>query len=258
MDYSIVMQIKNKKELEILREGGRILAEVLDLVSKKVALGISTIELDEYAESLILERGGKPSFKNYSEGTATPYPATLCTSINDEIVHGIPSDYILKDGDILGLDIGMVFGGLYTDTAITVPVGNVNDDEQKLINVAKEALSRGIAVIRDKASIGDIGHAIQSYVESQGFGVVRELVGHGVGRGVHEEPEVPNWGERGAGAKLKEGDVIALEPMVIVGSRKIKLADDKWIWKTADGGLSSHFEHTIVVTKNGAEIITKI
>jgi len=251
------MRIKNKKELETLREGGKKLAEVLDLVSKKVAPGVKTEELDEYAEMLILERGGKPSFKNYSEGGETPYPATLCTSINDEIVHGIPSNRLLKNGDILGLDIGMVFGGLYTDMAITVPVGDITEEAKKLINVAREALNNGISAIHNDVNIGDVGYAIQSYVESLGLNVVRELVGHGVGRGVHEEPEIPNWGVRGAGRTLKEGDVIALEPMVVAGSKKIKLADDKWTWKTADGGLSSHFEHTIVVTKNGAEIITQ-
>jgi len=261
------MQIKDENELKILREGGKRLTEVLHLVSLRVIPGVTTQELDKYAEELILKRGGRPSFKDYSTaGAKFAYPATLCTSINDEIVHAIPSDRALSEGDIIGLDVGMEWRGLYTDTAVTVPVGRIDKDSQKLIDVTKQALALGIAAIREDAHIGDIGYAIQSYIEKcstsdvehRGFSVVKELVGHGVGRAVHEEPEVPNWGRRGAGIELKEGMVLALEPMVIVGaSDKIKLDKDGWTWRTANNSRSAHFEHTVVVTKNGAEVLTR-
>ena len=252
------MIIKNTEELKILRDGGKRLHDILMQVVSRVVPGIKTIELDVLAEELILKQGGMPAFKGYKTYDATSsYPATLCTSINDEVVHGIPGERELQEGDIIGLDIGMQFGGLFTDTAVTVPVGNIDQFYQKLIDTTREALMLGIKEARAGARLGDIGHAIQSHSEAAGFSVVKELVGHGVGRKVHEEPEIPNWGERGTGAVLKEGMVIALEPMLNEKGDCVKLAEDGWTYVTYDGSRSAHFEHTIVVTKNGAEIITQ-
>ncbi len=252
------MKIKNDTQLASLREGGKRLAAVLLAVRDKVAPGVTTIELDHLAEDLIRKSDGAPSFKNYqTEGTKMAYPATLCVSVNDEVVHGIPGARVLAEGDIVGLDIGMQYEGIFTDTAITVPVGNISDEKKKLLEVTRRALEVGIATVRDGAHIGDIGAAIQEYVESEGFGVVRELVGHGVGDRVHEDPEIPNWGERGTREVLREGMVIALEPMVTLGSPKVKVSQDGWVWMTRDKKPAAHFEHTVLVTKNGAEIITK-
>ncbi|MEK7630588.1 MAG: type I methionyl aminopeptidase [Patescibacteria group bacterium] len=253
------MKIKNDAQLASLREGGKRLAAVLLAVRDRVAPGVTTGALDCLAEELIKKSGGTPSFKNYqTEGTKMKYPATLCVSVNDEVVHGIPGERILVEGDIVGLDIGMQYEGIFTDTAITVPVGNISDDKKKLIEVTRRALELGIGVVHDGAHIGDIGEAVQTYVEGEGFGVVHELVGHGVGDKVHEDPEIPNWGERGTREVLSEGMVIALEPMVTLGSPKIKVSKDGWVWSTRDKKPAAHFEHTILVTKNGAEIITII
>jgi methionyl aminopeptidase len=253
------MRIKNEKELKILREGGRRLANIMDIISQIAAPGIVTAELDRRAEELILKQGGQPAFKGYKTADAKiPYPSSLCVSVNDEIVHALPSSRILKDGDIVGLDLGMKWEGFYTDMAVTVPIGNVDEKSSRLIAVTKKALALGIGAIKDGGRVGDIGFAIESYVKSKRFYVVRELVGHGVGRAVHEKPEIPNWGKKEAGFLLEEGMVLALEPMVNVGTEKIKLAKDGWAWKTADGSRSAHFEHTALVTKIGAEILTKI
>ena len=251
------MIIKNKKELEVLREGGKRLAAVLVEVAGAAKDGVITKELDELAEKLILKSGGKSSFKGYKAHSApvSPYPGTVCISINEEVVHGIASDRKLKNGDVVGLDIGMWYEGLCTDTAMTVLVGGGTN---KLIETTKKSLELGIAQVRPGARLGDIGFAIQQHLEKEGFGVVRELVGHGVGRAVHEEPEIPNWGKKGEGDKLFEGMVIALEPMATEGGYKVKLAPDGWTWVTRDGSRSAHFEHTIVVTKTGSEVLTKI
>ncbi|QQG42627.1 MAG: type I methionyl aminopeptidase [Candidatus Giovannonibacteria bacterium] len=257
------MIIKNQKELEILREGGKKLAAVLAEVARRAIVGVSARELDALAEKLILKAGGKPSFKGYKvKDTLMPYPGSLCVSINDEVVHGLPTDRVLKAGDIVGLDIGMWYEGLCTDTALTVLVGGGTN---KLIEATKKSLEIGIAEVRVGAHVGDIGYAIQKYLEKeaslpdgQGFSVVRELVGHGVGHAVHEDPEIPNFGKRGAGPELIEGMVIALEPMATDGSPKVKLAADGWTWLTRDGSRAAHFEHTVVVTKDGAEILTAI
>jgi methionyl aminopeptidase len=252
------MKIKNDTQLINLREGGKRLAAVLSAVRERVEIGVSTRELDRLAEELIKKAGGVPSFKNYqTEGTEMVYPATLCVSVNDEVVHGIPGDRILANGDIVGLDIGMQYEGIFTDTAITVPVGKISDEKKKLLDVTRRALEIGVSTVRDGVHIGDIGAAIQEYVEGEGLGIVRELVGHGVGAKVHEDPEIPNWGERGTREVLSEGMVIALEPMVTLGSPKVKVSKDGWVWMTRDGKPAAHFEHTILVTKNGTEIITK-
>lgn len=250
--------IKSPKEIALLREGGRILARVLADVTAAVHVGVSTQELDKRAEGRMRALGGEPAFKGYKAfGARVSYPATLCTSINDEVVHGIPSEKrILKDGDIIGLDIGMKYKGLYTDMAVTVPVGAIDEKAQRLIAVTKKSLDIAIAVVRAGATVGDIGHAVQSYVESEGFGVVRDLVGHGVGHAVHEDPQVPNFGKAGTGMRLTEGMVLALEPMVTEGGWKVKIDKDQWTWRTRDGSRAAHFEHTIVVTNNGAEVLT--
>ncbi len=220
--------------------------------------GVTTKELNRIAEALIVSVGGIPSFKGYNAfGARTAYPASLCTSVNEEVVHGIPSEKrVLKEGDIIGLDIGMKYTDLYTDMAVTVGVGHIDAVSQKLIDVTRKALAIGIAEIRVGACVGDIGNVIQTYAESNGFGVVRELVGHGVGHAVHEEPEIPNFGKKGQGLKLEEGMVLALEPMLTAGKHQVLLAKDDWTWKTKDGSRSAHFEHTVVVTKDGVRVLT--
>lgn len=257
--YSFEMVIKSEKELEILREGGRKLAEILTVVKGAVKAGISTKALDEIAEKEILKSGGQPSFKGYKPaGAASKYPATLCVSVNDEVVHGIPRDRVLKDGGLVGLDIGMEYGGLFTDMAVTVAVGKISERERKLLETCAQALELSISKIKSGVRVGDIGHAIQQFVEKNGFGVVRELVGHGVGRQVHEGPEIPNWGMRGHGAILKEGEVIAIEPMITAGHYAVKLMPDGWTWATCDGSRAAHFEHTLAVLKNGTEVLTML
>lgn len=253
------MRIKNEKELKILREGGRRLANIMNIISQIAVSGVAAEELDRHAEELILKQGGRPSFKGYKPPDAKiPYPSSLCVSINDEIVHAPPSARILKDGDIASLDLGMEWNGFYTDMAVTVPIGDVDKKSLRLIAVTKKALELGINAIKHGGRVGDIGFAIEIYVKSKNFYVVKELVGHGVGRAVHEKPEIPNWGERGEGFLFEEGMVLALEPMVNIGAEKIKLAEDGWTWKTADGSRSAHFEHTVAIIKNRAEILTRI
>lgn len=251
--------LKDKKEIDTLREGGKILASVLYEVARKTTTGIRTMDLDILAEKMIREAGGKPSFKNYKTvDDKIAYPASLCVSVNDEVVHGIPSERIIRDGDVVNLDLGMEYKNLYTDMAITVPVGNVGERNKKLIETTKKALENGVEIIKDGCFIGDIGFAIQSFVESEGFSVVRKLVGHGLGRKPHEDPEIPNFRAKSRREILQEGTVIAIEPMVTAGGYDIYLDKDLWTWKTKDGSFSAHFEHTIIVTKTGAEIITKI
>ncbi len=254
-----MISIKTPEEIKILREGGKILASVLLMVSDMAKAGIATKELDECAEKLIKKAGGEPSFKNYkTPRDKFPFPASLCVSVNDEVVHGIPSGRILKENDIISLDLGLKWKGLYTDATITVGVGKINAETKKLLNITKIALEKGIKVVKENAFTGDIGFAIQSYVEANGFNVVKKLVGHGVGHKVHEEPEIPNFGKKGEGVVLKEGMILALEPMVVIGSGDVILDKNGWTWKTKDGSLAAHFEHTIAVTKEGCEILTKI
>ena len=249
-------QIKTSTEIELIAEGGKLLRDILHRTAVLVKPGISTQALSDFAEQEIRKIGGRPSFIGYGEKD-NPFPAALCTSRNDIVVHGVPSSTeLLEEGDIVGLYIGMEYKGLYTDTAITVPVSIISDKAQKLIDVTKKSLNLGIqqAVIGNK--IGDIASAIQKYAESNGFSVVRDLVGHGVGYEVHEEPSVPNYGKAGTGIKLVEGMVLAIEPMLCTGGYHIYFDDDDWTIRTEDGGLSAHFEHTIAVTKKGARLLT--
>ena len=251
--------LKNIEDINKLREGGKILASVLREAASRALPGAKTTELDKLAEKIIKEAGGRPSFKNYKTADdKIPYPASLCVSINEEVVHGIPGERVLKDGDIVSLDLGMEYKGFYTDSAVTVSVGEASEQAKKLIETTKEALNLGIMAVKNGAFTGDIGYAIQSFAEKNGFNVVRKLVGHGLGRKVHETPEVPNFGAKGKGEILREGEVIAIEPMITAGRHDIYLDKNWWTWKTKDGSLSAHFEHTVIVTKNGAEIITKI
>lgn len=259
--------VKTKEEIEILREGGRRLAEILEKIVRAAKPGVSTYELDRLAESLIFKSGGRPSFKGYKQVLSDePYPATLCISINDEVVHSIPrKEKILKEGDVVGLDIGMIWPdgrqptkGLYTDMAVTVGIGKIGKDAERLILGTKEALEIGIKIARSGAAVGDIGYAVEKCLKKNNLGVVKDLAGHGVGYKVHEEPLIPNYGRQGEGVKLIEGMVIAIEPISTLGSPEIFLASDKWTLKTEDGSLSAQFEHTIVITENGADILTKI
>ncbi len=243
--------IKTEEEIEKMKEGGRILAGIMEELGKKVEPDITTKELDRAAVALILKSGGTPSFKGYQG-----FPSALCVSINEEIVHGLPSKRKLQEGDIVSLDLGMKYKGFHSDMAVTLPVGKISPETQRLIRVTKKALKRGIKKVRPGNTIGDVGNTIQRYVESQGFNVVRDLCGHGIGKEIHEEPQILNYGKRRTGEKIKEGMTFCLEPMVTVGSWKIKLADDGYTFKTDDNSLSAHFEHMMVVTKDGAKILT--
>jgi methionyl aminopeptidase len=254
--------IKTKEEIDIIREGGKHLATVLYKVKSKVMPGISTKELDLYAEQLIREFGDVPAFLNYRpEGASTPFPASLCISVNDEVVHGIPSNNrILKEGDIAGLDLGVKHKGLFTDMAITVPVGKVSPANLKLLETTEKALMVGISAAQNGSTVGDIGYAIEKFVRAQDakYGIVDVLSGHGVGKKIHEDPYIPNFGKKGKGAKLVPGMVIALEPMLNLGTKNVTIDDDDWTFRTADLKNSAHFEHTILITEGEPEILTKV
>jgi methionyl aminopeptidase len=245
---------KSSSEIEKMRRSGHIVREVLEMLRGMVAPGITTMDLERAAAKKIEELGAKPAFKGYYD-----YPCVLCTSVNQEIVHGIPSEKrALKEGDIVSIDCGVVLDGYYGDAAITVPVGNhVKPEVKKLLEVTEASLYRGIEQVKIGNSVGDVGAAVQEYVEAQGFSVVREFVGHGIGTKLHEEPQVPNFGTRGQGAKLKEGMVIAIEPMVNSGAAAARVLDDKWTAVTVDGSFSAHFEHCVAVTKDGPVILTQ-
>ena len=248
-----MINIKTKEEIEIMAEGAKILARIMKELEKKVRPGITTKELDRLAENLIFKSGGKCSFKGHQG-----FPACLCTSTNEEIVHVVPSDRVLAEGDIISLDLGIQYLGFHADMAITVPVGKVEPETARLIRVTKKALKRGIKKIRPGNTIGDIGNAIQRYVEPQGFNIVRELCGHGIGKKIHEEPQILNYGKRHTGPEIKEGMVLCLEPMITTGDWKIKKSKDGHGFKTIDNSLSCHFERTIAVIKDGAKILTVV
>ena len=255
-----MINIKTKEEIEIMKEGGKRHSFILSELAKKVVPGVSTQHLEDYARKLIEEGGDKAAFLNYTpRGAKRPYPAALCVSINNEIVHGIPNEKatILQEGDIVSLDLGLVHQGLITDSAITVPVGEISDENRKLLEHCKEALHRGIKAARGGAHVGDIGHAIESFIRPLGYGLSEGLAGHGVGYKVHEDPFVPNEGRTGSGELLKPGMVIAIEPMVTLGTDRIVLATDGYTYKTADGSNASHFEHTIAITDGDPLILTK-
>lgn len=246
--------LKTSRELGLMREACRISAGALQLVGKCVEPGISTAELDKIAENYILSQGATPNFKGYSG-----YPATACISINNEVIHGIPSKKrILKSGDIVSVDLGAAFEGYNGDNAATFAVGDISEDAKRLIDATRESLYEGISVARAGGRIGDIGSAIQRYVEARGFSVVREFVGHGIGTKLHEAPEVPNFGTPGKGIRLMPGMTIAIEPMINMGLPGVKTLSDGWTVETKDGALSAHFEHTIAITSDGTQILTSI
>lgn len=246
------MIIKSKDEIRILAEGGKRLAGILKELEKMARPGIATEELDRVAKALILNCGGKPSFLGYDG-----FPSALCVSLNEAIVHGLPSARILREGDIISLDLGLQYNGYHTDMAVTLGVGKISTKAQRLIEVTRGAFKEGLKEITPGKSFGDIGSAVQSFVEARGFGVVRDLCGHGIGRKLHEKPEVLNYGKKGAGPELAAGMVFCLEPMVTAGDWRIKRAKDGYGFQTKDGSLSAHFEHTIAVTKTGHKILTQ-
>lgn len=253
------MTIKNDTERENLIEAGKRLAAVLKMLRAKVVPGVTTEELDDAAEQMIRDGGDEPCFLGYTpEGAQRPYPAALCVSINDEVVHGIPNESvkILKEGDIVGLDLGLTHQGVIVDAAITVSVGQIDEEVKKLLVATERALAAGIAQAVPGNHVGDISHAIQKEIEDAGFKVVKELGGHGVGDLVHEEPFIPNFGRAGTGVLLKEGMVLALEPISTAGKAAVILAFDGYTYRTKDGSRSAHFEHTILIEKDGARIIT--
>ncbi len=252
--------IKNTEEIEILREGGKRLARILDMVAKKVVPGISAKELDVYAEKLIRDGGDIPAFLNYTPGGhVKPYPASLCVSVNNQVVHGIPTaKTILKEGDIVSLDLGLKHKGLFTDHAVTVAVGKISKKDQELLQITRESLYAGIAETRGGNRVGDIGAAIQEFAKAKKYGIVKILSGHGVGKYIHEDPFVPNYGKRGTKEKLVPGMVIAIEPMFNLGTDEVVLDKDGYTFRTADGLKSAHFEHTILITDGEPEILTAL
>ncbi|MBI4848114.1 MAG: type I methionyl aminopeptidase [Nitrospirae bacterium] len=245
--------LKSQDEIKRMAEACRIVAEVLEGIKQSVAPGITTKDLDNFAESFIVSKGARPAFKNYRG-----YPASVCTSRNEQVVHGIPSSTKLAEGDIISLDIGVYFKGFYGDAAITLPVGEVNNQAKNLISATEKALQTGIEKAVAGNRISDISSAIQTYVESQGLSVVRSFVGHGIGRELHEEPQIPNFGRPGEGPRLAEGMTLAIEPMVNAGGWEVVILDDGWTAVTKDGCLSAHFEHTIAITKDSNVVLTKL
>jgi methionyl aminopeptidase len=251
-----VILIKSKKEIEYIRESCRIVAETLQLLKSSVKPGIATLELDKIAEDYIRSNNAIPAFKGYSQGGAPGFPGSVCSSVDDEVVHGIPSTRLLKDGEIISLDIGVLKNGYFGDAALTVAVGNISDDKVKLMKVTERSLQLGIEQAIAGNKVHDISNAVQVYVESNGFSIVRDLCGHGVGKFLHEDPSIPNFGKKGTGAKLKNGMTLAIEPMVNSGKYDVITANDGWTIVTADGSTSAHFEHTILINNNLPEILT--
>jgi methionyl aminopeptidase len=243
--------IKSEREIALMRESGRIVATVLDILSRRVKPGMKTKELDLIAAEAVRKLGAKPSFKGYRG-----FPANLCVSVNDEVVHGIPGERVLREGDIVSLDFGAIYKGFHGDSALTVGVGKIDSKAKELVETTREALAAGIAAARAGARLGDISAAIQGYAEGRGFSVVREYTGHGIGREMHEEPQIPNFGVAGTGPVLEKGMTIALEPMVNLGDWHTRLGGDHWTVLTADGSLSAHFEHTIAIAGEEAEVLT--
>ncbi len=246
-----MIYIKTESEIEKIQKAGRIVANALQEIKKIIKPGLTLIEIDKFAEEYAYKNHAKPAFKGYHA-----FPASICLSVNNVVVHGIPDQYVLRSGDIIGLDYGIELDGYFGDSAITVPVGDISESAQKLIDVTRESLDLGIKSALVGCRIGDISYSIQHYVEGFSYSVVRNFVGHGIGRKLHEEPPVPNYGTKGKGIKLEQGMVLALEPMVNIGSPETVVLPDGWTAVTRDGSLSAHFEHTIAITKNGPKVLT--
>ncbi len=243
---------KSPAEIERMRAANALVADVLAELARLVSPGVTTNDLDAAAERLVRDGGAEPAFKGYRG-----YPSTLCASVNEQVVHGIPSGRALDEGDIISLDMGVKLNGYYGDSAVTVPVGRVSDEAARLLRITRESLEKGIAQVRLGGRISDIGHAIQQHVEAHGFSVVREFVGHGIGAALHEDPQIANYGEPGRGPRLAEGMTLAIEPMVNIGRPAVKVLADGWTAVTKDGSLSAHFEHTVAVTKAGPLVLTR-
>jgi methionyl aminopeptidase len=246
-----MIELKSEREIRIIRENGRIVALTLSYLKEKIKPGIKTIELDKLAEEFIVKKNAIPAFKGYRG-----YPGNICASVNNEVVHGIPGERVLKEGEIISVDVGVLKNGFYADGAWTFPVGEISNQAKKLLEVTLESLEAGISQALAGNRLGDISYAVQSIAEKNGFSVVRDLTGHGIGRHMHEDPPVPNFGSPGTGLLLKEGMIFAVEPMVNAGGYEIKTLEDNWTVVTLDGSLSAHFEHTVAITQNGAEILT--
>ncbi len=248
-----MVTLKTPQQIHLLRQSGSVVAELLVLLKNTAKAGMTTQELDRMAEAFVVECGAFPAFKGYQD-----YPCSLCTSVNEEVIHGIPSGRRLKEGDVLSIDAGVVKDGFFSDAAITVPIGSIDSDKQKLLKVTEESLYKGIEQARAGNHVSDISHAIQVHVEANGFSVVRDFVGHGIGQRLHEEPQVPNFGPPGQGLLLKVGMVLAIEPMVNQGSWEIFIRENKWTAVTKDSKLSAHFEHSIVILEDQAEVLTVV
>jgi methionyl aminopeptidase len=251
-----VILIKSKKEIDFIRESCRIVAETLQLAKSNVKAGVSTLEIDQIAEDYIRSNDAVPAFKGYSQGGLPGFPGSICTSLNNVVVHGIPGSVKLQDGDIISLDVGVLKNKYYGDAALTVAVGNIPDDKKNLLDVTEKSLYLGIDQALAGNRVHDISAAVQVFVEQNGFSVVRDLCGHGVGRYLHEDPAVPNFGKKGTGLKLKNGMTLAIEPMVNAGSYDVTTASDGWTVQTLDGSPSAHFEHTILINGSSPEILT--
>ena len=244
---------KSAAEIEKLRRSGRLVREILEETREQVRPGVTTLDLEKFVERRVAQAGAKPAFKGYRG-----YPCCLCASVNEQIVHGIPSNRRLNEGDIVSLDMGVIIDGYYGDAAMTVPVGPISESLQRLLRVTEESLQLAIDRARVGNRLGDVSSAVEQHVVSNGFSVVREFVGHGIGRQLHEEPQIPNFGQPGYGPPLKEGMVLAIEPMVNVGGPGLRILDDQWTAVTADGAYSAHFEHMIAVTQNGPDVLTRL
>ncbi len=253
-----MVSIKNEKDIECLRKAGKIVVDALNLVRDNIRPGVDTLTLDMKAEKLIADSGARPAFKGYTvPGVPKPFPGTLCISINDEVVHGIPSeDRVLEEGDIVSIDVGVRIDGFYGDAAYTFPVGRISPERDALLKVTRECLERAISVAREGATLGDVGHAVESWAAPRGYGIVRNYAGHGIGRNLHEAPQIPNFGVPGRGITLKKGMSLAIEPMIMTGKEEVRTLKDRWTVVTADGSDAAHFEKTIVITGNDPEVIT--
>lgn len=252
-----MIALKSAREIEIMRRANVIVAEILEELKKKVAPGVATLELDALAEELTYKKKAFPAFKGYAMAGRV-YPRSLCVSVNEEIVHGIPSDRRLREGDVVGLDFGVIYDGFYGDAAVTVGVGAISEQARRLMRVTEEALYKGIEQLREGKRLGDLSSAVQTTVESAGFSVVRAFVGHGIGKKLHEEPPVPNYGEPDRGVRLREGMVLAIEPMVNAGGHEVEIMEDGWTAVTKDRSLAAHFEHSVAITRNGPYILSKL
>jgi len=252
-----VISLKSPREIDIMRRANVIVAEVLQELKRRVAAGVTTLELDELAEELTLKKRAIPAFKGYSVAGRV-FPRCLCVSINEEIVHGIPSTRALREGDIIGLDYGVIYDGFYGDSAVTVGVGKISEAAERLMEVTRRSLYKGIEQLQVGKRLGDLGFTVQQTAESAGYSVVRAFVGHGIGKKLHEEPPVPNYGEPDRGIRLQEGMVLAIEPMVNAGGFEVEIKEDGWTAITKDGSLAAHFEHSVAVTKNGPIILSEL